>query len=324
MHASAVSYDHMAFRKERPMSWVVRPYSDHDYDAIAALHDAVYPAYRTQPEVWQAATQFDHQRARPHRFVARDIATQQPIGYAALRSIRAQQVRLDLMIHPTWQRQGVGQVLLNHLIDRARTLDCVAVHMRARLDYPYTLAFLTHRGFTETHRMYGLRLKVSHANLTPFWPRVQHLAARGIAITTLVEEQQRNPAYAHHLHELQNAVAPDWPDPERVPFTPAAFDDFARRLEHETHAQPDAFFIAQASSRYIGYCGLSALGTAVHPDYRNQGVATALKVTAIADAQQRGQATVFTCTANPAMVAINEKLGYQHETVELRLGKSIT
>ena len=126
------------------MSWVVRPYSDHDYDAIAALHDAVYPAYRTQPEAWQAATQFDHLRARPHRFVARDIATQQLIGYAALRSIRAQQARLDLMIHPTWQRQGVGQVLLNHLIDQARTLNCVAVHMRARLDYPYTLAEYCH------------------------------------------------------------------------------------------------------------------------------------------------------------------------------------
>ncbi len=106
--------------------------------------------------------------------------------------------------------------------------------------------------------------------------RVQRLAAHGIAITTLVEEQRHNPAYVHHLHELQNAVAPDWPDPERVPFTPVTFDDFARRLEHATHAQPDAFFIAQAGSRYIGYCGLSALGTAVHPDYRNQGVATAI------------------------------------------------
>jgi len=166
-------------------------------------------------------------------------------------------------------------------------------------------------------------LAVRHADLTPFWPHVHQLAARGIIITTLVAERQHNPAYARQLHELQNAVAPDWPDPERVPFTPVAFDDFARRLERETQACPDAFFIAKSGSTYIGYCGLSALGTAVHPAHRRQGVATALKVTAIADAQQRGQATVFTCTANPAMLAINKKLGYQHETVEVRLGKSI-
>jgi GNAT superfamily N-acetyltransferase len=323
MHASAIAHNHLAFKKERSMSWVVRPSGDHDNDAIAALHDAVYPAYATQPEAWQAATQFDHLRARPHRFIACNTDTYQLIGYGALRSRRAQQARLDLMIHPTWQRQGVGQVLLDHLIEQAQALECVAVHMRARLDYRQSLRFLTHRGFTETHRMYGLRLAVSHIDLTPFWPRVQQLAARGIVITNLVAEQRHNPAYLRHLHELQNAVAPDWPDPERVPFTPVVFDDFARRLERETHAQPDAFFIAHASSRYIGYCGLAALGTAVHPDYRNQGVATALKVTAIADAQQCGQATAFTCTANPVMVTINEKLGYRHETVEVRLGKPI-
>ena len=197
------------------------------------------------------------------------------------------------------------------------------MHVRTRLDYPHALTFLTHRGFTETQRMYGLRLAVRNADLIPFWPRVQHLAACGIVITTLVDAQRHNPAYLHHLHELQNAVAPDWPEPERIPFIPVAFDDFARRLEHATQAQPDAFFIAQAGSLYIGYCGLFALGTAVHPDYRNQGVATALKVTAIADAQQRGPATVFTCSANPVMLAINEKLGYQHKMVEVRLGKPI-
>jgi GNAT superfamily N-acetyltransferase len=310
--------------KERSMAWVVCPYGDHDDDTVVALHDAVYPTYRAQPDVWNAAAQFDELRGQPHRLIARDTATQRVIGYGALRSVRAQQARLDLMVHPAWQRQGVGQGLLDHLIDQARIRGNVGVHVRARLDYPHALSFLIHRGFTETHRMYGLRLAVQKADLTPFWPYVQQLAARGVVITTLTAERHQNPAYLRELHELQNAVAPDWPDPERVPFTPVGFDDFARRLEHETQAHPDAFFIAKAGSNYIGYCGLSALGTAVHPAYRRQGVATALKVTAIADARRRGQATVFTCTANPAMVAINEKLGYQHEMVEVRLGKSIT
>jgi GNAT superfamily N-acetyltransferase len=305
------------------MPCVVRQYDDHDYDTIAALHDAVYPAYRIQPETWHAAAQFDYRHTQPHRYVALDTAIQQIIGYGAIRSIRAQNARLDLMIHPSWQRHGVGRVLLDQLIDHARTLNIAAVHVRARLDHPHALTFLTHQGFTETHRMYGLCLAVKEVDLTPFWPVVQRLARREIIITTLVEERRRNPVYLHQLHELQNAVAHDWPDPERVPYTPIAFADFVRRLEQETQAQPEALFIAKKGSSSIGYCGLFALGTAVHPAYRNQGVATALKVTAIADAQQRGQATLFTCTANPAMVAINEKLGYRHETVEVRLGKPI-
>jgi len=84
--------------KECSMSWVVCPYSDHDYDTIVALHDAVYPTYRAQPAEWHAAAQFDELRARPHRFIARDTATRQVIGYGALRSARAQQARLDLSI----------------------------------------------------------------------------------------------------------------------------------------------------------------------------------------------------------------------------------
>src|SRR6266508_6315672 len=102
------------------MSWVVCPYGDHDYDTVVALHDAVYPTYRTQPDVWHAATQFDELRARLHRCIARDTATQQLIGYGALRSVRARQARLDLMVHPAWQRRGVGQGLLDHLIQQAR------------------------------------------------------------------------------------------------------------------------------------------------------------------------------------------------------------
>lgn len=115
------------------MSWLVRHYGDQDYDTIVALHAAVYPAYLTQPEAWQAAAQFDYLRSRPHRYVALDTATHQVIGYGAIRSIRAQNARLDLMIHPTSQRQGVGHLLLAQLIDHARTLDIAAVHLRVSL-----------------------------------------------------------------------------------------------------------------------------------------------------------------------------------------------
>jgi hypothetical protein len=47
------------------------------------------------------------------------------------------------------------------------------------------------------------------------------------------------------------------------------------------------------------------------------------KVHSIAYVRQHGQQTATTCTANPAMPAINEKLGYRREQAEIRLVKAL-
>lgn len=302
------------------MSYRIRQYVAQDNDAIASLHHTIYPAYGTQFDTWHAAVQYDERANQPERCVA--VAEhQQPIGYGAIRSLRAHTARLDLMVHPHFQRQGVGQMLLDHLIERARHLNVMTIHLRARLDYLHALRFLIHRGFTETHRMYGMRLNVQEAHLAPLWPLVRRLGESGITITTLAHQRQHTPDYLQRLHTLQNAVGPDWPDPEGVAYTLVAYGPFVARFERETHACADTFFLATHGDTFIGYCGLSALGTAVHPSYRQRGVATALKLWAIAEAQKRGVATTMTCSANPAMVAINENLGYVHEMVEVRFGR---
>lgn len=53
--------------------------------------------------------------------------------------------------------------------------------------------------------------------------------------------------------------------------------------------------------------------TAVHPDYRGQGLGLAVKVTALDWAKARGftQAYTYNHSVNTAMLAINRGLGYQ-------------
>jgi GNAT superfamily N-acetyltransferase len=64
---------------------------------------------------------------------------------------------------------------------------------------------------------------------------------------------------------------------------------------------------------------IRVLGTAVRPDFRGQGIATALKVRAITDARDRGVTTVRTLTGNPAMLRVNERLGFRTTSTEIRL-----
>ena len=95
----------------------------------------------------------------------------------------------------------------------------------------------------------------------------------------------------------------------------------------------DTFFLAKAGGVFIGYTALGpdhrdpdAIGTgptAVRPEYRGRGVATALKTLALTHARQQGWRTAVTRSASPAMIRVNEKLGFQRGRAEVRLVRKL-
>lgn len=296
----------------------LRRSGEDDQHGIEALSEAVYPEYRGQSHAWRPAEQYDGERLSRYGYVATDANTERVVGYGAVRTSRLPYARLDLMVHPTWRRHGVGGSLLELLLADARALHAITLQARARADNLDALAFLAGRGFEERHRMYGLRLVVADAELTPFLPVVERVGAMGIVLSTYAHEREHDRGYLPKLHALQNAVLPDWSDPDPAPIASMSLEDFARRLQ-EADPLPDALYIARCGEEYVGYSGMFALGTAVHPAYRGRGLATALKVRTIEYAKRLGYESAITCTANPAMLAINEKLGYRRELTEVRL-----
>ena len=66
------------------------------------------------------------------------------------------------------------------------------------------------------------------------------------------------------------------------------------------------------------------LGTAVHPDYRGRGVATYLKACDLKMQIDDGVKYIESCSANPAMIRVNQKLGYKlNGLAEIRLVKNV-
>ncbi|HYM00813.1 MAG TPA: hypothetical protein VEZ90_17790 [Blastocatellia bacterium] len=53
------------------------------------------------------------------------------------------------------------------------------------------------------------------------------------------------------------------------------------------------------------------------------GIATALKLSAIKYARDAQAGDIVTCTANPTMLAINEKLGYVRQLAEARMVRTV-
>ena len=169
------------------MQFRVRPYRADDAAAIVAMSDAIYPAYRLDADAWHPAEQYDNVDVSPFKHVAVDLLTGEIAGYGAIRTTRLPYARLDLMVHPQWQRRGAGSLLLAQLCADLEALTAETAQVRVRADKPDVVAWLHKRGFAERHRMYGLRLAVPEANLEPFQPLLSRIRDQGIAITTFAD-----------------------------------------------------------------------------------------------------------------------------------------
>jgi GNAT superfamily N-acetyltransferase len=95
--------------------------------------------------------------------------------------------------------------------------------------------------------------------------------------------------------------------------------EFRRR--HEEYArllpEPEPCILAVRGEEVVGFTG--PIGTGVRPALRGRGIATALKARVIAAVRERGLATLYSTTGNPAMLKVNERLGYRITATEVRL-----
>lgn len=88
---------------------------------------------------------------------------------------------------------------------------------------------------------------------------------------------------------------------------------------------PERFSIMKLNDEYVGYTSAerkNMTATAVHSNYRGRGIATYLKAYDIRKCIDDGQEYFESASANPAMIRVNEKLGYKlNGLTEVRLVK---
>jgi GNAT superfamily N-acetyltransferase len=242
---------------------------------------------------------------------------------------------MDLVVHPMWRRRGLGSRLGDFLVEEAQAVGATSLQARPYADGADALRLLAARGFRETMRMTGLVLAdVAAVDLQPFSPLVATLAARGIEITTFADELRSADGSWEKLRDTNQAAQFGWPDPDPnpdgSPHPPESVEEFRARAV-DFAMIPEACFVAKAHDLYAGYSALTVTdrarkeagsgGTAVRPEYRGAGIATALKACCIRWARENGVVRLATASGNPAMVHVNAKFGFRQTFVEVRLVK---
>jgi RimJ/RimL family protein N-acetyltransferase len=147
---------------------------------------------------------------------------------------------------------------------------------------------------------------------------MEQLAARGITFATLAQEQEQQTDWLERFCDLDNETR------RGNVGTPRTVEQMRERLVF-LEADPELLFLAKAGELYVGYTLLNAPHpdedasvlrqgwTGVRPEFRRQGIATALKILGIAYAHKHGYRAIVTepRTANVASVAMSKKVGFR-------------
>lgn len=316
------------------MTWTVRPAGEGTEVQVSALVATCEPSCDAHLSMWRsAAEQTVSESLDTGCWSAFASQTGFLIGSAAFRHERFDKFRLSIIVHPRWRKQGVGTQLLAQLQAGLRASNARTVHVRVPEGAEEALRFYKKRGFEETQRVVELRLALPRFDPSAWQPLLQRFAEQGVTFQTMHDELRHNLQCWDQLQELQNAVLPDWPDFDPGPVQLLEGDAFRRQLE-SLNTIPEGFFIAKHDEQYVGYSGLTAphdatprmagnAGTAFLGTYRKHHLATALKVCCLAYAKEYGYHLVMTGSANPAMLRINENLGFERHSAEVRLVKQL-
>lgn len=225
-----------------------------------------------------------------------------------------------ITIDPAWRRRGIGRSMLGKLEVYAQQQGAVKLRTDCREDSADSIEFLKTCGFNN----YGLRFE-SQIDLTQiaeskFGAVIDRATADGYEFTTLAAERTINPEADRCLYELDELTSEDVPLPGGARWE-SSFENFKHMNLEGPESDVNAIGIAKYRGQFVGLTivwfgkdkpAYTAM-TGVRREHRGHGLALALKLLSFRAIKARGYTAVRTTndTANPAILRLNEKLGYQ-------------
>ena len=314
----------------------LRPFIERDWEPVTALAFAQEPRDVEGHDLWlHGRKAFDEGRFVRRHYVAEHAETGQLLGYGSVeQSIYLPKYRLFLVADPELMLSGVGDLLLERLMDELIKADAITVSAKVYTSRTDLITLLEGQGFVETSRVWDMRLSIEGLALSSFAPVIKQVGAQGISITTLADEQRRDTDCIEKLYSFMNTLRRD--DPCNRPFKPPAYHPGEALIWFsKPYVIPEAFFIAKRGDEHIGVTNLNLLEavpggltegfTGVIHEHRRRGVATSLKAHAFDYALREGYRTIrsLSPTTHAPLIALNEKLGFRRRTGYVTLEKCL-
>ncbi|MGD9146320.1 MAG: GNAT family N-acetyltransferase [Anaerolineae bacterium] len=298
----------------------IRTYTRDDFPGIVNLHNTAFPDMPATVEDYIEAEEQRDPKCKHQRWVA--LEDGQIVGTGAhsqeLWAYHPQKFKLAGGVLPHHQRRGIGAALYERVMEGLAPFDPVELRAHVRQDHPQSLRFFEKRGFTEYMRDRESHLDVMAFDPTPYEGLEERLSTQGIEIKTL-RQLEGDADRDCKVYDLEWELLEDLPD--AADLTQVPFDRWHKDILESPLFLEDGYFVAIDGGAYVGMSNLWAIRaskdlntglTGVVRSHRRRGVATALKVRAIAYALAHGHPVIKTGNEvnNRPMLSINERLGF--------------
>lgn len=301
----------------------LREFTFDDVPALAAILNRIYPDEPTtveQEEHWEKTYPAGNPRLR---YVA-ETGDGQMVGFGACQypfwSASPDFYSVYVVVDSPYQQRGIGQALLAAVTPFAVAQGFHMLQTSCKEDSPGTIRFLERSGFAQFGIRFESALDVQAFDETPFLATVARAQAAGYEVVTLADARQEDLDADRKLYEVFAATIVDVPFPGGVRAEPD-YDNFRAGTLDAPNTVAAGIFIARRAGRMVGLTTLELLPnntaitgmTGVLAEHRGRGVATLLKLASLRYLKAQGcqEARTHNDTANPPILAINEKLGYR-------------
>lgn len=304
--------------------YLLREFRETDFDALAAIQNAVEPDALVSPDSLRHIIEALRRATDPYEVVveARASGTVVATGsvFKMAESATPDLQGIYLVVHPSHQREGIGTFLYDTLVDRAMTRGASRLQCRVRENSAAGRAFAAKRQFTERRRRWRSSLDVATADTAQLPSLARTIASTGVELTTLSKEGPTDLQVLRKIHDLDSAAARD--QPQDGTYTPVPFDLFRQWFFEGSSYLPEAWALAKQGDQYVGMSAgakepaqpkvLQQYFTGVRPEFRRRKIALALKLMVIDYAKRSGYARVETWndSLNTPMWALNRSLGF--------------
>lgn len=317
--------------------FTIRPFNptEAEYHAIIAINQAVWPDYPEDITEWQHAD-----RSRDPNYVYQRLVVEQAGEIIAVGgygetpgSYRPGKYFLDIMVLPDYRRQGIATAVYEHILKALADKNLTLLIADTREDQPAGLMMLKKYGFQQVMREPRSHLDVSIFDWSKFSMVPEKVAARNIQIYSVAELQVKDSDWLTKYWELRWVIAQDIPHSD--PPTKLPLEQFEKRLQSPSFRAEARFVAVDNQAGDMPYVGVSELSvspadqerfytniTGVIRSHRRKGIATALKLKAIAYAQQNGAKLIETENEeNNPMYQLNLDLGFKPQPAWLLFEK---
>ncbi len=303
-------------------SWRFREYRAADIPALVEIYNVEFadePTTVQQEQYWEASYPKDNPRLR----LAVEDASGAFLGLGVCEKpfwgiIPGVYITWAL-VHPAHRRCGLASALLKRLESYARGQGAEKLWADCRESQAHSIAFLEVRGFKQFGIRFEQALDLGQFDLARFPGVFERVERAGYRLITLAELRKERGDADRLLYEVFSQTAFDVPLPGGARIS-LDFEQWRKDLDSPT-ADPAYIFLALKGDEVAGETMLELLkdgpaitsSTGVLRKHREKGVALALKLTSLQALKARGykEARTHNDTENPAILHLNQKIGYR-------------